>query len=271
MFDTLSEISESTIRLICFAGIFGAVALWELAAPRRGLLFARPRRWFTNLAIVVIDSLALRLLFPILAVGVAQYAQNEGWGLAAIVDLPAWLEIVIALILLDLAIYGQHVASHKVPLLWRVHKMHHADRDFDVTTALRFHPVEICLSMLWKFAVIIALGADPLAVFLFEVLLNGTAMFNHGNIRLPLAADRLVRLIVVTPDMHRVHHSIVPGETDSNYGFNLSIWDRMFKTYTPQPQAGHGAMTIGLPQYQSDGPTQLAWSLVLPFRRPQKD
>ncbi len=271
MFENLGELSEGTVRLICFGGIFAVIALWELAAPRRKQTFTRPVRWFTNISLVVIDTLALRLLFPVLAVGVAEFVQLRQWGLFNSIDLPGWLEITVAVIALDLAIYFQHFASHKVPILWRVHRVHHADRDFDLTTAIRFHPVEICLSMLYKFAVILVLGPAPLAVFLFEVLLNGTAMFNHGNIRLPGPADRLLRLVLVTPDMHRVHHSIEQQETDSNYGFNLSVWDRLFQTYKGQPDAGHDEMVIGLAPYQTDDPTRLGWSLMFPFRRNGKD
>ena len=257
--------SEPAIRLICFFGVLLVMALFEIVAPRRDLVLAKTKRWFTNLALVAIDTVALRVLFPILAVGMAEIASARGWGLFAVTDLPLWIEITAAVILLDLAIYGQHVASHKVPILWRVHKVHHADRDIDVTTGLRFHPVEICLSMLYKFVVIIALGAPAFAVFLFEVLLNGTAMFNHSNVKLPKPLDRLVRLAVVTPDMHRVHHSIIRREHDTNYGFNLSIWDRMFGTYIDQPSKGHEGMTIGLEPYQTEKPARLDWALALPF------
>ena len=258
---------EATIRLACFAGVLLVMAVWEIAAPRRALLMDKPRRWFTNLAIVVADSLALRLLFPFLAVAMAQIAADRGWGLFALTDLPFWLEVALAVVLLDLAIYGQHVASHKIPILWRVHQMHHADRDFDVTTALRFHPIEIVLSMLYKFAVIIVLGPPALGVLIFEVLLNGTAMFNHSNVRIPKPLDRLIRSVVVTPDMHRVHHSVIRREHHTNYGFSLSVWDRLFGTYTDQPKGGHEGMTIGLEPYQTDDPTRLGWCLALPFFR----
>lgn len=258
--------SEPAIRLICFVGVLSAMALFELAAPRRRLVLGRTWRWFTNLGLVVIDTVALRVLFPFLAVGMAEIAAARGWGLFNWIDLPLWFEVAAAVILLDLAIYAQHVASHRIPLLWRVHQVHHADRDIDVTTGLRFHPVEICLSMLWKFVVVIALGPTGFAVFLFEVILNGTAMFNHSNVRLPLALDRIVRLAVVTPDMHRVHHSVIRREHDTNYGFSLSVWDRFFRTYTDQPEKGHDGMTIGLNPYQTDRPARLDWSLLLPFR-----
>ena len=257
---------ESPIRLSVFAGVFALMAVLEMSMPRKERTEPVPRRWFTNIGIVVVDTLALRLLFPILAVGVAGVATAKGWGLFALVDLPFWFEVLISAVLLDLAIYGQHVASHKVPILWLVHRMHHADRDIDVTTGARFHPVEIVLSMLYKFVVIIALGAPALAVFIFEVLLNGSAMFNHANWRMPLWLDRIVRTVFVTPDMHRVHHSIHERETDSNYGFNLSIWDRMFGTYIDQPKDGHDGMTIGLKPYQDSKPSNILWCLMLPFR-----
>ncbi|NNF78825.1 MAG: sterol desaturase family protein [Rhizobiales bacterium] len=258
--------NESLIRLSVFAGVFALMAVLELSMPRKDRTEPLLRRWFTNIGIVVVDTLTLRLLFPILAVGMAGIATAKGWGLFAFVDLPFWLEVAISAVLLDLAIYGQHVASHKVPMLWLVHRMHHADRDIDVTTGARFHPVEIVLSMLYKFAVIILLGAPALAVFIFEVLLNGSAMFNHANWRMPLWLDKIVRTVFVTPDMHRVHHSIHERETDSNYGFNLSIWDRMFGTYIDQPQDGHEAMTIGLKPYQDSKPSNILWCLLLPFK-----
>jgi len=265
--------SEPAIRMICFGGVLLIMAVFEVVAPRRDLVLEKPKRWFTNLALVAVDTLALRLLFPILAVGVAEIATARGWGLLSLTGWPAWLEILLAVVALDLAIYGQHVASHKIPILWRVHKVHHADRDIDVTTGLRFHPVEICLSMLYKFVIVIVLGAPAFAVFLFEVLLNGTAMFNHSNVKLSGALDRLVRLLIVTPDMHRVHHSVIQSEHDTNYGFNLSIWDRLFRTYTDQPSKGHTGMTIGLAPYQTEKPGRLGWSLALPFMggKPDED
>lgn len=261
---------EALIRLAAFAGVLLAMALWEIAAPRRGRVQPTRKRWVTNFSIVALDTLALRVLFPILAVGVAIEAESRGWGLFSLLDWPFWLEVLIAVVLLDMAIYWQHVASHKIPLLWAIHRVHHADRDVDVTTGIRFHPIEICLSMLYKFVVIIALGAPAVGVFLFEVLLNATSMFNHANIRLPAMVDRLVRLVVVTPDMHRVHHSVHMRETDSNYGFNLSVWDRLFGTYIPQPRDGHEAMRLGLLDHQSDDPSTLVWSLRFPFVRPMR-
>jgi sterol desaturase/sphingolipid hydroxylase (fatty acid hydroxylase superfamily) len=267
--ESLSAIGEAPLRLAAFAGIFVVMALLELAMPRRVPGEGKKARWFTNLMITGINSLILRamamLAAPIAAVVAAAWAQSQGWGVLNWLDWPGWLKIILAMIVLDLAIYGQHVASHKIPLIWRLHKVHHSDVDFDVTTALRFHPVEIALSMLWKIAVVLALGASPWAVVLFEVTLNGCAMFNHANIALPLRLDAVVRLLIVTPDMHRVHHSIHSSEHDSNYGFNLSLWDRLFKTYTAQPRDGHLGMTIGQKNHLNDNPKKLIWSLMLPF------
>jgi sterol desaturase/sphingolipid hydroxylase (fatty acid hydroxylase superfamily) len=259
--------SEATIRLLLFLGIFAAMALFELVLPRRELIFSRARRWTTNLAIVAVDTAVLRIVFPMAAVGVALWAEAGGYGLFALAGLPLWLAGLLGFVLLDFAVWAEHWASHKIPLLWRIHKMHHADRDIDVTTALRFHPLEIVISMLWKAAVVLAFGIPAIAVLVFEVVLNGAAMFNHANFRLPLVLDRWLRLVVVTPDMHRVHHSVIRSETDSNYGFNLAVWDRIFGTYTDQPREGHEGMTIGLAEYQHDGPAGILWSLALPFRR----
>ncbi|WP_372612396.1 sterol desaturase family protein [Aquicoccus sp.] len=261
--------NEALIRLAVFLGLFALFATLEAWAPRRPRSQPRGTRWFTNWAIVVIDTLTLRalaLFMPLLAVGAAMDAGANGWGLFNHLDWPAWLEITLAVLILDFAIWAQHLITHKVPILWRLHRVHHADRDFDVTTAIRFHPVEIALSMLLKIGLVYLLGPAALAVVLFEIILNGTAMFNHANLRLPLWLDRWLRLVLVTPDMHRVHHSIHRHEHDSNYGFSLSIWDRMFRTYIAQPGAGHDDMTIGL-EWQDDRPSRLGWSLWLPFGR----
>ncbi|GGE92962.1 fatty acid hydroxylase [Stappia taiwanensis] len=258
---------EATIRLLIFLGILLGMAAFEVLAPRRALRFGRQKRWVTNLAIVATDTLFLRVVFPAAAVGVAMWAAASGYGLFALLNAPVWLAAVLGFVLLDFAVWFEHWASHKIPLLWRIHKMHHADPDFDVTTALRFHPLEIIVSMLWKALIVVAFGIPVTAVLVFEVVLNGAAMFNHANVRLPAWLDRALRLVIVTPDMHRVHHSVVVRETDSNYGFNLSLWDRLFRTYTPQPEAGHDGMTIGLAEYQSDAPTGFAWCLALPFRK----
>lgn len=233
-------------RLGCFLLVLVSMALWEVAAPRRELKLARLARWPHNIGIVVINTLLLRVLFPSAAVGMAIVAESRGWGLLSGSTLSHWILVPLSVLVLDLAIYLQHVMFHAVPLLWRFHRMHHADLDFDVTTGVRFHPVEIVLSMLIKFAVIIALGPPALAVFLFEVILNATSMFNHGNVRIATGVDRVLRLLVVTPDMHRVHHSVEQDETNSNFGFNLPWWDRIFGTYRDQPRAGHDAMSIGI-------------------------
>ncbi len=260
---------EATIRLAAFLGLFALFAVLEAVAPRRKRVQSRGRRWFTNLSIIVIDSLttrAMAIFLPLLAVGAALDAQAQGWGLLNMVDWPLWLRVLAAIAILDFAIWLQHLIFHKVPVLWRLHRVHHADRDFDVTTALRFHPVEIAASMLIKIGVVYLIGAPALAVILFEILLNGSAMFNHANLRLPDAVDRVVRLLFVTPDMHRVHHSVHRNEHDSNYGFALSIWDRIFRTYTDQPRDGHEDMVIGL-QWQDEKPARLGWALMLPFRK----
>ncbi len=264
--------SEAAIRLAAFAGIFLIMALLELALPRRRLRYSKARRWFTNVAVGAIDSLIVRLMgafvVPLAAVSTALYVEAQGWGLFNWLDWPVWLEITLAVILLDLAIYGQHVASHKIPVLWLLHRVHHSDVDFDVTTAVRFHPVEIALSMLYKIVLVLILGPAPVAVVIFEIILNGCAMFNHANLALPGWLDRSLRLILVTPDMHRVHHSVIHAEHDTNYGFNLSIWDRIFGTYKAQPAKGHEQMRIGLEPWQDSRPTRLDWALLLPFREP---
>ncbi|HUW73767.1 MAG TPA: sterol desaturase family protein [Methyloceanibacter sp.] len=269
--DNLFGQGDSLIRLGAFAGVFLVMALIELAWPKRALIVSKGRRWLTNVGISVTAALVLRLMaalvVPVAAISAAFYAQRNGIGLLNTLAWPEWVKIAVALAALDLAIWAQHLVSHKVPILWRLHRVHHADRDIDVTTAVRFHPIEIALSMLWKIVVVVPLGASPLAVFLFEVILNACAMFNHANIALPGWVDRPLRLLIVTPDMHRVHHSVLRPEHDSNYGFNLSLWDRVFKTYTAQPEGGHQGMTIGLTPYQSEDPTRFGWSLLLPFRR----
>jgi sterol desaturase/sphingolipid hydroxylase (fatty acid hydroxylase superfamily) len=259
--------SETTIRLAAFLAIFATMAVLELSLPRRDPNAAKGARWRTNLAMVAVDSIVLRIVFPMAAVGTAIWADGRGYGLFRAVETPGIVAGIIAFIVLDFAVWLEHFASHKIPILWRIHRMHHSDIDFDVTTALRFHPLEIILSMVWKAGVVIALGAPVLAVLAFEIVLNGAAMFNHSNVKLPLRADRLLRRLIVTPDMHRIHHSIRYNEMDTNYGFNFAFWDRLFGTYSLEPEDGHSAMTIGLPDYQDTAPTGLIWSLVLPFRR----
>jgi sterol desaturase/sphingolipid hydroxylase (fatty acid hydroxylase superfamily) len=258
--------AEPIIRLSCFLGVLLLMVLWEVAAPRRPQTIGRLLRWPNNLGLVVLDTVIVRLLFPLAAVGMAFLAETKGWGLFNLVHLPSWIAMVAAVLLLDLTIYGQHVTFHAVPWLWRLHRMHHADLEFDVTTGLRFHPGEIVLSMLIKLAAVLMLGAPPLAVLVFEVVLNATSMFNHGNVRLPSAIDRVLRLIVVTPEMHRVHHSIDRRETDSNFGFNLPWWDRLFGTYRTQPALGHERMTIGIPAFRDPRELRLDRMLWQPLR-----
>ena len=260
--------TEPQLRLIVFLGVLVAMALWELAAPRRRQEIPRVIRWTNNLGLVVIDTIVLRLSFPILAVGLAVIAQDRGWGLFNIFEAPGWVAVLVSIVILDLVIYLQHVMFHAVPMLWRLHRMHHADLEFDVTTGLRFHPVEILLSMGIKLAVVMALGPPAVAVLIFEVLLNATAMFNHSNVRLPTFVDRVLRLIVVTPDMHRVHHSIRPEETNSNFGFNLPWWDRLLGTYKAQPKAGHEGMSIGIEQFRTRRDLWLDRMLVQPVKGP---
>lgn len=259
--------NEEAIRLAAFAGLLALFALAEALWPRRARVQRRTGRWVTNLAISLINTAALRVAVPVLAVGTAAWAAAAQIGLLNVIEAPYWLRFVIALAALDLVIYWQHRVFHVVPALWRIHRMHHADRDIDVTTALRFHPVEILISMGIKIAAVVALGAPPAAVILFEVVLNGIAMFNHANLGIAPALDRVLRAVIVTPDMHRVHHSVIPGETNSNYGFNLSLWDRLFGSYTPQPAKGHDRMTIGLAEFQDDRPGRLGFALWLPFMR----
>lgn len=260
--------AEPTIRLAVFLGVLVAMVLWEIAAPRRRRDIPRVIRWTNNLALVVVDTILLRLSFPILAVGLAAMAQDRGWGLLNNVDVPVWVSVGVSMLLLDLAIYLQHVMFHAVPGLWRLHRMHHADLDFDATTGLRFHPVEILISMGIKLAVVAALGPPAVAVLLFEVILNATALFNHANIDLPRPVDRVLRLIVVTPDMHRVHHSVDPRETNSNYGFNLAWWDRLLGTYVAQPAKGHEEMKIGIEQFRTRRDLWLDRMLIQPVRGP---
>ncbi len=257
---------EPVIRLVCFGGVFAAMAVLEAIRPRRGGTAQRWRRWPSNLGLVLLNTLVLRLVFPTAAVGVALAVEASGVGLLPWLGLPMPVAVVAAVVLLDLAIYLQHVLFHAVPALWRLHRMHHADLDFDVTTGLRFHPVEILLSMVLKLTMVVALGAPAVAVLVFEVLLNATAMFNHANLRLPERLDRVLRAVLVTPDMHRVHHSVVPRETNSNFGFNLAAWDRLFGTYRAAPMAGHTAMTIGIAQFRDPHELRLDRMLTQPLR-----
>lgn len=259
---------ELALRLGIFLGLFAVLATAEALLPRRPRALPRLRRWPTNWALVLIDTATLRLMalvVPALAVGAALDAQAKGWGLFNRLDWPLWAEVLISLLVLDWLIWLQHLVTHKVPLLWRIHRVHHADRDMDVTTAIRFHPVEIALSMLLKIGAVYLLGPSAWAVIAFEVILNGCAMFNHANLAIPPKVDRWLRLVLVTPDMHRVHHSRHRDEHDSNYGFSISLWDRLFCTYRPQPREGHEGMTVGL-DWQDERPARLGWVLWLPFR-----
>lgn len=258
----------SAIRLGFFAGVFSIMAAWETFAPRRRQRTSRRQRWPGNLGIVLLDSLVVRVLFPTAAVGVALFADGRGWGLWHALHAPAWLALIGSMLALDLAIYLQHVLFHAVPGLWRLHRMHHTDTEFDVTTGVRFHPLEILLSLAIKFGVIAALGAPALAVLVFEVVLNATSLFNHGNIGLPSRLDKMLRWVVVTPDMHRVHHSWHPHETNTNFGFNLPWWDRLFGTYCAEPQDGQTGMTLGINQFRD--PAELRFDRLLwqPFHGP---
>lgn len=267
--------SELLIRLGFFVGAFVVMAAAETLWPRRHLVLGRMKRWPTNLGIIVLGSLLVRLLaslatllaVPLIAVAAAVFAARNGWGLLNLVAWPSWLEDALAFVVLDFAIWLQHLLAHRIPILWRLHRMHHADRDIDVTTALRFHPLEIGLSMLYKVVWVLVLGAPADAVIAFEVILNALAMFNHANVALPARAEPFLRALLVTPDMHRVHHSVRASEHHANFGFNLSIWDRLFATYVAQPRDGHAGMTIGLPEFQTATPAHLGWCLALPFFR----
>lgn len=256
---------EPALRFAAFLGTLALFAALEALAPKRSRVFPRVLRWGGNLAIVALDTAMLRVLFPVLAVGAAAYADAEGLGFFHAVAVPEWAAFAGSLLLLDLAIYVQHRIFHRVPLLWRLHRMHHTDRDVDATTAIRFHPFEIALSMGIKMGIVVALGAPVAAVIVFEVVLNALSIFNHANLALPARLDRALRLVLVTPDMHRVHHSVIPAETDSNFGFNLSVWDRLLGTYRRQPRDGHAAMAIGLSDFADRRPLNLFVLLRMPF------
>ncbi len=257
--------AEQTIRLLFFFGVLAAIAAWELIAPRRKLIDSKKKRWFANLSLVAIDTIVVRLLLPILPVGLALFAQERGWGFLNIIIIPDWIKIALAVLILDFVIYLQHILFHYLPILWRLHRMHHTDLDIDVTTGNRFHPVEIFISAWIKLAAILLIGAPAVAVLLFEIMLNASSQFNHGNILIPGSMDRWLRLALVTPDMHRIHHSVIPRETDSNFGFCLPWWDRLCRTYRPEPEQGQTTMNIGLREFRD--PTQLTLPklLIQPF------
>lgn len=266
-FEQMVLVNEPLIRMGFFFGVFALVALWELASPRRVLKLSRKQRWTANLGIVLLNTVIVRLLFPAAAVGMAALSMERSWGLLNNFDVPFWLAVPLAVVAMDFVIWLQHVMVHAVPALWRLHRVHHADLDYDLTTGARFHPIEIVLSMGIKFATITLLGAPVLAVVIFEVLLSACAMFNHGNIRLPAALDRVLRWFLVTPDMHRVHHSVEDDESNSNFGFNLTWWDRLFGTYREQPRAGQLGMTIGIHGHTDPHEVaRLPGMLVLPFK-----
>jgi len=258
---------EPLVRFAIFGGVFVLIAAWEIVRPRRAQGIGRRPRWPGNLAIASVDAILVRIVFPLSAVAVAARGQTTGWGVLPAWGVPDWLAVLLAIVVLDLAIYLQHVLFHAVPALWRLHRMHHADLEFDLTTGVRFHPIEMLLSMVIKLTVIVALGAPAIAVFVFEVLLNATAMFNHSNVQLPSGIDRVLRWLVVTPDMHRVHHSVVVRETNSNFGFNLPWWDHVFGTYRDQPERGHDGMTIGVLEIRNPDEQRLDRMLTQPFRR----
>ncbi len=240
------------------------MALWEWVVPRRRRAFSRTARWPHNIALLAVDVAVVRVIAPGAAIGVAMAGQAQGWGFLNAVALPSWAAIPVAVALLDLAIYFQHVTFHAVPALWRLHRVHHADLDFDVTTGTRFHPLEILVSTALKCAAVAAIGAPAIAVLAFEVMLNATSMFNHANARLPARLDRWLRWLVVTPDMHRVHHSIVYDESSSNFGFSLPWWDRLFGTYRAQPRAGHEVMVLGVDAFRTPEDMALARLLIQP-------
>ena len=259
--------APDTLRLAAFLSVFLVLAVAEQRWPRRPLTVSRAQRWTVNLTIIAANTLLVRLLFPLAPFALAMQAQANGWGLLPLLALPVWLETLVSLLALDLLIYGQHRFFHRTPVLWRIHRMHHTDLDLDVSSGTRFHPLEIFLSLAIKLAAVVLLGASPLSVLLFEILLNTTSMFSHANLRIPLAIDQRLRLLLVTPDMHRVHHSIFPIETDCNFGFNLSCWDRLFGTYRAQPDAGHDRMQIGLKQWRNQEALSLGALLLIPFAR----
>lgn len=266
-------LSESAFRFASFATILVVMALLETIFPRRARRISRQQRWTTNFSILLTDYAAVFVVIFLgmaSAVAAAAFAAGKGWGILNLIDLPVWLELLIAFVILDFVIWGQHVATHKIPMLWRLHRVHHSDQDMDASTAIRFHPLEIIFSIFLKSIAVLIIGPAVVAVILFEAFVNGTALFNHANVRLPKWLDATVRLVFVTPDFHRVHHSTIVRETDSNYGFGLSVWDRIFGTYNAQPELGHDDMKIGLDDWQGDGPSSFIWSFSLPFFTPPK-
>jgi sterol desaturase/sphingolipid hydroxylase (fatty acid hydroxylase superfamily) len=263
----MGEYQLTDIRPVIFVGLLLGFGIIEFLLPRRTLKPIKTKRWITNLLIIFIDSVLVKLLFKTAAIGVALWAVINGYGLFNFIEAPYWLAFGLSFAVLDFSIWLTHVASHKIPILWKIHRMHHSDVDIDASTGIRFHPFEIVLSMCWKFLVVLVLGAPVLSVLIFEIVLNSGALFNHSNIKIPLKFDRILRWIIVTPDMHRVHHSVISREHNSNYGFNLSIWDKIFSTYVDQPEMGHREMTIGLPDWQDEKPARLDWAMMVPFKK----
>lgn len=264
-------LSIGSFRFGLFASIFLIMAIVETLIPRRDRRFGRANRWSANFGLMLADFVAVSavtFVIPVAAIAVALLAEANGWGLLNMLGLPVWLEWLIAIMVLDWVIWAQHLATHKIPILWRIHRVHHSDVEMDASTAIRFHPVEIVFSIFVKSVAIILLGPAALAVVVFEALVNGSALFNHANFKLPLSVDKIVRKLFVTPDMHRVHHSVCREETDSNYGFFLSIWDQIFGTYVAQPKDGHDNMVVGLSEWQDDVSTRWSWTMLLPFKNP---
>ena len=258
---------ETAVRMGFFFGVLILMAVWEVLAPRRAANVSKIVRWGNNLGLVVFNSVLLRLVFPTAAVGVTIFASEHSWGLLNYVQLPSVAAVAISIVVMDFVIYVQHILMHAIPALWRLHRVHHADLDYDFTTGVRFHPLEIIVSMLIKFVAILLLGPPVAAVVIFEIILNASSMFNHGNIKLPAALDRILRLLIVTPDMHRIHHSVEKDESNRNFGFNLSLWDRFFGTYRRQPRAGHEEMVVGIQNYRElRDVTSFKGLLLLPFR-----
>ena len=267
MGEEMSMSGEQITRLVFFFGVLTVLAVWEVIAPRRQLTDNKGRRWLRNLSLVGIDTAVVRFFLPVLPVGMALMTQQQGWGILNIITLPPLIKTILAIVALDFVIYLQHVLFHFLPILWRLHRMHHTDLDIDVTTGNRFHPIEIVISLWIKLAAVALIGPPAAAVVIFEVILNATSQFNHGNIRIPIPLDRWLRLVVVTPDMHRVHHSVIPRETNSNFGFNLPWWDYLCGTYRPQPELGHMGMIIGLKEFRNPAMLTLSRLLIQPFVR----
>lgn len=256
---------ESYIRLGSFLAIFALLTIWEISSPKRKLLQLRYFRWFCNIGLITISSILVRFIIPTAAVGIALHVEQEQLGFLNLYELPFIVKFILAFVLMDLAIYFQHVMFHALPLFWRFHRVHHSDLDCDITTGLRFHPFEMIISIIFKFLIITSIGAPVLAVVFFEIILNAASMFTHSNIKIPSVIESMVRWFIVTPDMHRIHHSIKENETNSNFGFFISIWDRLLGTYIHEPAQGHVNMQIGLRKFREPKWQNLRWLIYLPF------